>query len=63
MTEIRVDQYVYMNRLNRYRFSLVHELAHRILHPDLWKGLSAIYRKTLTPRRNSSSARWFQLLE
>lgn len=37
MTEIRVDEYVYMNRLNRYRFSLAHELAHRILHPDLWK--------------------------
>ena len=37
MTEIRVDEYVYMNRLTRYRFSLAHELAHRILHPDLWK--------------------------
>ena len=37
MSEIRVDEYVYMNRLNRYRFSLAHELAHRILHPDLWE--------------------------
>lgn len=37
MTEIRVDEYVYMNRLNRYRFSLAHELAHRLLHPDLWQ--------------------------
>lgn len=36
LQEIRVDEYVYMNRLNRYRFSLAHELAHRILHPDLW---------------------------
>lgn len=36
MREIRVDEYVYLNRPNRYRFSLAHELAHRILHPDLW---------------------------
>lgn len=36
MKEIRVDEYVYLNRLNRYRFSLAHELAHRILHPGLW---------------------------
>lgn len=36
MSEIRVDEHVYMNRLNRYRFSLAHELAHRVLHADLW---------------------------
>ncbi len=35
--EIRVDEYVYLNRINRYRFSLAHELAHRILHADLWQ--------------------------
>ncbi|MDD4788923.1 MAG: hypothetical protein PHO07_17265, partial [Pirellulales bacterium] len=29
LREIRVDEYVYFNRLNRYRFSLAHELAHR----------------------------------
>ena len=37
MSEIRVDEYVYLNRLNRYRFSLAHELAHRIFHSDLWR--------------------------
>jgi len=37
MQEIRVDEYVYLNRLNRYRFSLAHELAHRILHAELWR--------------------------
>ncbi len=37
LREIRVDEYVYFNRLNRYRFSLAHELAHRILHADLWR--------------------------
>ncbi len=35
--EIRVDEYVYLHRLNRYRFSLAHELAHRILHAALWQ--------------------------
>jgi len=36
LREIRVDEYVYLHRPNRYRFSLAHELAHRILHPELW---------------------------
>lgn len=35
LSEIRVDQYVFENRENRYRFSLAHELAHRILHSEL----------------------------
>jgi Zn-dependent peptidase ImmA (M78 family) len=34
---IWVDEYVYLNRSARYRFSLAHELAHRLLHPDLWR--------------------------
>lgn len=37
LREIRVDEYVYSHRPNRYRFSLAHELAHRILHPELWE--------------------------
>jgi len=37
LKEIRVDEYVYLNRIARYRFSLAHELAHRLLHPDLWQ--------------------------
>lgn len=37
LRDIRVDEYVYFNRLSRYRFSLAHELAHRILHADLWR--------------------------
>ena len=37
LREIRVDEYVYLNGLNRYRFSLAHELAHRILHAELWR--------------------------
>ena len=38
--EIWVDEYVYENRENRYRFSLAHELAHRILHGELWKNFT-----------------------
>ncbi len=39
LTEIRVDQYVYESRENRYRFSLAHELAHRELHADVFRQL------------------------
>ena len=37
LQEIRVDEYVHRNRINRYRFSLAHEFGHRLLHPDLWQ--------------------------
>jgi len=36
LMEIRVDEYVMFNRLNRYRFSLAHELAHRVLHEGVF---------------------------
>ena len=37
MNEIHVDDYVYNNRTGRYRFSLAHELGHRILHSEIWE--------------------------
>ncbi|MFZ5830011.1 MAG: ImmA/IrrE family metallo-endopeptidase [Planctomycetota bacterium] len=37
--EIRVDEYVYLHRENRYRFSLAHELGHLVLHPGLFEQL------------------------
>jgi Zn-dependent peptidase ImmA (M78 family) len=40
LTEIRVDQSVYETRENRYRFSLAHELAHKILHAEVFQQLS-----------------------
>ncbi len=39
LTEIRVDQGVYESVENRYRFSLAHELAHRLLHEDVFRQL------------------------
>ena len=39
LTEIRVDEFVYNHRLNRYRFSLAHELGHRVLHADVYRQL------------------------
>jgi hypothetical protein len=39
LREIRVDEYVYLHRVARYRFSIAHELAHRILHPELWQAI------------------------
>ena len=35
MTTICVDEFVLENRLNRYRFSLAHELGHRVLHREI----------------------------
>jgi hypothetical protein len=35
-TEITVDEFVYRKRLNRYRFSLAHELGHKILHRSIY---------------------------
>ena len=40
LTEIRVDQGVYDSRPTRYRFSLAHELSHRLLHADIFSELS-----------------------
>ena len=36
MTTISVDEFVLENRLNRYRFTLAHELGHRVLHRDIF---------------------------
>ncbi|WDQ16803.1 ImmA/IrrE family metallo-endopeptidase [Rhodopirellula sp. P2] len=35
MQTISVDEFVLENRLNRYRFTLAHELGHRVLHSDI----------------------------
>ncbi|MCH8042101.1 MAG: ImmA/IrrE family metallo-endopeptidase [Planctomycetes bacterium] len=32
---VYIDEFVYKNRPNRYRFSLAHELAHIVLHKDI----------------------------
>ena len=37
---ISVDEFVLENRINRYRFSLAHELGHRVLHDAILKSLS-----------------------
>jgi hypothetical protein len=37
LTEIRVDEFVYRHRPNRYRFSLAHEVGHRELHADIYR--------------------------
>jgi hypothetical protein len=39
LTEIRVDRFIYQNRPTRYRFSLAHELAHLLVHQDVFKQL------------------------
>ena len=40
LNEIRVDLAVYETRENRYRFSLAHELAHKLLHAEVFEQLS-----------------------
>lgn len=39
-TAIYVDQYVYEQRYNRYRFTLAHELGHKILHQEYYNKLN-----------------------
>lgn len=39
LSEIRIDDYVFRSRYNRYRFSLAHELGHRVLHPEIFTEL------------------------
>ena len=40
LKEIRVDEFVYESRPGRYRFSLAHELGHRLLHKDVFSQLT-----------------------
>jgi hypothetical protein len=49
MTTISVDDSVLDNRLNRYRFSLAHELGHRVLHHEI---LGAMEFKTIEEWRS-----------
>jgi len=37
LTEIRVDRFIQANRNTRYRFSLAHEVAHFLVHQDVFK--------------------------
>jgi hypothetical protein len=40
LKEIRVDEFVYQSRPGRYRFSLAHELGHRVLHEEAFAKLT-----------------------
>jgi hypothetical protein len=40
LQEIRVDGWVYLKSPNRYRFSLAHEIGHRILHADIFRQMN-----------------------
>lgn len=39
MTSIYIDDHMFRNVLNRYRFSLAHELAHAVLHQKIYQQL------------------------
>lgn len=40
LSSISVEEYVYNNRRNRYRFTLAHELAHAVLHGDIYQTMN-----------------------
>lgn len=40
LKEIRIDEFVYESRPGRYRFSLAHELGHRVLHQYVFSALT-----------------------
>ena len=37
LKNVYVDEYVYTNYLNRYRFTLAHEIGHIVLHKNLYR--------------------------
>lgn len=37
LASITVDQFIMENRLNRYRFTIAHELAHKYLHGEIYR--------------------------
>ncbi len=37
LKNIYVDEYVYTDRINRYRFTLAHEIGHIVLHASVFK--------------------------
>lgn len=62
-TTIYVDDNVYNGYPNRYRFSLAHELSHRILHGYLYEALdfdSVTQWKTVILRIPEDQRRWFE---
>lgn len=64
LTEIRVDDYVYQSRPGRYRFSLCHELGHRVLHREVYAALEfhtiSEWKDLMT---NAISERDYRILE
>lgn len=52
LSAIYVDEFVYSDRLNRYRFTVAHEVGHVVLHGDFYE--SAEY---------STIGQWRQFLE
>src|SRR5271155_3958453 len=40
LTEIRVDRFIQEHRPARYRFSLAHEVAHLVIHQEVFKELA-----------------------
>lgn len=37
LKELEVDDYIYNNRPNRYRFTIAHEIGHIVMHADILK--------------------------
>lgn len=66
MTEIRVDQEVMMTTEVRYRFTLAHELAHRVLHADAFREIELpdtdawfVFHTQLEDEWFEKQANWF----
>src|SRR5207247_1730438 len=64
LSEIRVDQAVYeAKNKNRFRFSLAHELAHRLLHADIFRAMSFTTVQQWKESRNAIPEREYSRLE
>lgn len=69
LKSITVDQYITEKRENRYRFTLAHEIAHKILHGDIyeqyrfdsledWVATILKIHSTLSQKREREKAEW-----
>ena len=62
-SEIRVDDYVYQHRINRFRFSLAHEIGHLTLHANVWEQLEFTNISEWKKVINSIDEREYRFLE
>jgi Zn-dependent peptidase ImmA (M78 family) len=63
LTEIRIDEHVFHSRQRRYRFSLAHEIGHKIMHAGVFEQLSFSTISEWKDARNLIPEREYRFIE